>query len=115
MRELKFRVYTVWNAYIYSDEFDSLIAFFGYVENHRGIVEQFIGIHDEEGREIYEGDIVEWQNVTGYEDGFAAVEWIDDQCMIKLVNDAANIYDTIWDFDELRVIGNIHEGRLGTN
>ena len=101
-REIKFRI---WDGNNKKYDYPEIL------ELNKGLeYEQFTGLHDVDGIEIYEGDYVEWSLAADNEDGSAIVEWVDDECMFKLVNDERNIYDKLWDFDYLRVIGNIHDG-----
>lgn len=109
MREIKFRV---WDEELKRYWFGWCLTvqqalFFG---NPRYIVEQYIGLEDMSGEDIYEGAILQWDSVSGYENGIASVEWVSDHSAFYLVNDALDIYDTIYDFTPfLEIIGNIHE------
>ncbi len=65
------------------------------------VLMQFTGLHDKNGKEIYEGDIVDFGNKIQYE-----VEWSPENAMFHLKG-PNDIYSLI--FNECEVIGNIYE------
>lgn len=111
MRELKFRAWDGEKLF-YSDSFSSLESFFavtddeGYVEP-KTVYEQYTGLKDKNGREIYEGDII-------YCDGPHEFEWFG------IAEYIAPSFEIVWEKSpyeaqntqlnsNLLVIGNIHE------
>ena len=131
MREIKFRGKRVDNGeWVYGDLiqyesgevsiFSKKLSKYGYeatemYKRDRIIPEtvgQYTGLTDKNGKEIYEGDIVKFEDVSGYKDGCASVIWHEDSCGYYLENDDDNIYDTLYDFTpsyQMEIIGNIHE------
>ena len=107
MRELKFRARwrdTLKPIPAFMDEY-CLEA----LNDENLIVEQYTGLKDQQGTEIYEGDIVEWTDASGFEDGSAVVEWNESGAWY-IVNDDDNIYDYLDDvLIDCEVIGNVHE------
>lgn len=69
----------------------------GFVFESPYIVQQFIGIEDSQGIDIYEGDLVEWSE-EDYS-GIITVEWLES-------NGSFNISKG----GKLKVVGNIFEG-----
>lgn len=71
---------------------------------------QFIGLTDKNGKNIFEGDIVNCKTTNYYFECFA-VEWCQEQCRFVIANDKN---DEIRSFPidenfEYEVIGNIHD------
>jgi len=75
------------------------------------IIEQYTGFEDQYGHPIYEGDIVECSDAPGYgEDFYGVVEWNATAGAWYVVNDAHNIYDSIYDFTGYMCVGgDIHQ------
>ena len=112
MREIKFRVWddvekeyiTIAEKFCF-DDIQEIIDFecdgIEFRKNKRYIFEQYTGMKDCDGTEIYEGDILKDTN-----DGFVigAVEW-DDEDLEYFVDDRlCNYYS-----QEVQVCGNIYE------
>ena len=119
-REIKFRA---WNGYklVYgpTDGKDSPTWVLSMCLAYGFDAEQFTGRHDNNGVEIYEGDIVESQNMKkgiveyfesltweggGLHPGFYCRSWFDT---MEMEEHGLSYYQ---DFDGCKIIGNIHEG-----
>lgn len=105
MREIKFRAWT-----------GEKIAPLFVINSARGIIiyngqekdwplMQFTGLHDKNGKEIYEGDVIEWvgmHTVIFFSEMFAAFR-------MKTVHDGVEDFFTKPLEAGIEVIGNIHE------
>ena len=111
MKNLKFRMWDYENSTFEHNLSISDCSCDGNVE-----YQSFTGFHDSKNKEIYEGDIVRWEEYQGREDGrtlegIYVVLWDEGrgQWMLRdpYVGDTYEMYDTKYDC----VIGNILENK----
>ena len=119
MRELKFRVWSKTFVKLLTKEewffdFDGDLYFWDIVENdmirvpeNEYVVQQYTGLKDKNGVEIYEGDIVKATSDLYENENFVGKVIFDEGCFLTWVN--KNDIRGIWGEDDIEVIGNIFE------
>jgi len=120
MREIKFRAWSVEEReYVYSDSFNSNYC---YIERLEGffrwadinILEQFTGLQDAKGKDIYEGDILKLEGFKfivvwdDKESRFAPAE-VDNLGQYTIGSDYFGWPETGFIQTRIEIIGNIHE------
>jgi len=124
MRKIKFRTWDeIQECYVYSEEFSTSRDFsfavfqFGHSdwEKSKLQIQQYTGLKDKKGKEIYEGDICRWVSTEGARHTWPII-WDDDLfCYCHNNMPLAQLFDSgyyqpprEWP-SGFEVIGNIHE------
>lgn len=121
MKDIKFRYWDPFNQMMFCSEVTHLADFFRDYElalygNNNPVLMQFTGLQDTNGRDIYEGDILEIE--YGLSDYYYVVEWVfagfqlvtykKPGSTIRGISDGLN-QGYFEESDETKVIGNIYE------
>lgn len=118
MRKIKFRAYDYDKKrleydvqYTYDEEIGS--SFLNILEEGRFVVEQYTGINDMNGVEIYEGDIIKFHVVMlSPDDKFGYVTYYQEYGYSIMLSRGSLLRQEYWasgDKHTIEVIGNIHE------
>lgn len=106
MRELKFRV-RFNGEYYHGSNYTLFNLYWKYVDDEKNpaIFEQYTGLHDKDGKEIYDGDVVKWLTRV-YE-----VYYDEDRAGFSpFANDnGCGCCGEAISSDSCRIIGNIHQ------
>ena len=116
MREIKFRAWdgtrflnkTFFDRNWYNSDNKCVKALVPEDQHYLKIM-QYTGLKDKNGKEIYEGDIVNWFLHTLKRKYVSVIEWDDDLASFCLKNKDWTEFDFIKVFSSLEVIGNIYE------
>jgi uncharacterized phage protein (TIGR01671 family) len=109
-RVIKFRAYEEGVMHYSDDHFDLEAFFAAYPFEETTAHMQFTGLHDKNGKEIYEGDLLKRTppNVN-FHSGPIEVRWDDYCCAFLFIEGKLDRTAPHTDFKYIEVIGNIYE------
>ena len=100
------------NIYFIAKVGDPIVAHIDMVEVIEETIGQFTGLKDKNGKEIYEGDVVRYDDISDLGESLgevAVVEYMDDQgCFDPLAIGYSGCYYSRY-IENTEVIGNIHD------
>jgi len=116
MREIHFRAWDVFNGIYYHSKESNLYRFFKCVEEaisggNTVVVEQYTGLKDCKGKDIYEGDILDWKHfyVYGDTDGIKKVDVVVFRAGAFVCKRYGKLARDFGYQQPCEIIGNIHE------
>lgn len=114
MREIKFRCWSDNKMYEIDsiDFWDETVSLTGagYINMENAKLMQYTGLKDKNGKEIYEGDILEWTTFSGKKYRFS-VEYSNEYAQYTIANtgDISMENEPLGDFENIEVIGNTYD------
>lgn len=115
MREIKFRAYDYDNKRFeydvqYNYDYELGSSFLDILEDNHFAVEQYTGIKDINGVEIYEGDLILAKSIEYEVEWFNTSFWVIPYSGVGSSQPISNLYEYDGkNIKNIRVIGNTHE------
>ena len=108
-RQLKFRAWDTKYGIMLDSDSSGISYIFALAKKDGLTIQQYTGLKDKNGVEIYEGDIVKATSDQYTNENFVGKVIFDEGCFLTWIN--KNDIRGLWGEDDIEVIGNIFENK----
>lgn len=113
-REIKFRGWDDSIKCMFTSDSVGISNFFSHANRWKYIIQQYTGLKDSKGVDIYEGDLIQYNQNSSYDGMSFEVKWSEDSLGYIFQSKTGEVLTNEWTpngnrFKLIEVVGNVHE------